>query len=87
MVLNGCFHMSHHQRQSQWCEIGYVGNSHGGLSLRPATPFTDVLMKTDQAEFELRKMVKEMGNRQNDQDILNTPFNNGVTGLTRLTGH
>ena len=44
-------------------------------------------MKVDQAEFERRlKMAKEVSSRQSDRDVPKTPFNHGVTCLTRLTG-
>jgi hypothetical protein len=44
-------------------------------------------MKVDQAEFERRlKMAKEVSSRQSDRDVPKTPFNHGVTFLTRLTG-
>jgi hypothetical protein len=45
------------------------------------------MVNTDQAEFERRiKISKEIATRQSDQYIPKTPFDNGVTSLTRLSG-
>jgi hypothetical protein len=58
------------------------------MSYHPAEHhFTESMVKTDQAEFERRiKIAKEIATRQSDRDIPQTPFNNGVTSLTRLPG-
>jgi hypothetical protein len=55
---------------------------------RPPQPKpSEAHVKTDQAKFERRiKMAKQIATRQSDRDIPKTPFNNGVTSLTRLTG-
>jgi hypothetical protein len=45
----------------RWCERWYVGDSHGGLFSRLAKKSTDVLIQTDQAEFERHiKMAREV---------------------------
>jgi hypothetical protein len=45
------------------------------------------MVKTDQAYFErIIKISKDIATRQSDRDIPKTPFNNGVTSLTRLSG-
>jgi hypothetical protein len=58
------------------------------MSHRPTKHnFTESMVKTDQAEFERRiKIAKEIATRQRDRYIPKTPFNNGVTSLTRLSG-
>jgi hypothetical protein len=60
----------------------------GKMSHRPADHnFTESMVKTDQAEFERRiKIANEIATSQSDRDIPKTPFNNGVTSLTRLSG-
>jgi hypothetical protein len=60
----------------------------GNMSHRPAEHnITESMVKTDQAEFERRiKIAKEIATIHSDRDIPKTPFNNGVTSLTRLSG-
>jgi hypothetical protein len=49
--------------------------------------FIESMVKTDQAEFEKSiKIANEIATRQSGYDTPNTPFNNGVTSLTRLSG-
>jgi hypothetical protein len=71
-----------------WCEKRYSSNTRGNMSHRPADHnFTESIVKTDQAEFErIINIAKEISTRQSDRDIPKTPFNNGFTSLTRLSG-
>jgi hypothetical protein len=81
-------HVVQPRKVSLWCEKRYSYNVRGKMSHRLADHhFTESIVKTDQAEFERRiKIAKEIAPRQSDRDIPKTPFNNGVTSLTRLSG-
>jgi hypothetical protein len=70
---------------SDWCDRRYSGDTTADIKSRPHPK--NATMKVDQAEFERRlKMAKEVSSRQSDRDVPKTPFNHGVTCLTRLTG-
>ena len=70
---------------SDWCDRRYSGDTTEDIKSRPLPK--NATMKVDQAEFERRlKMVKEVSSRQSDRDVPKTPFNHGVTCLTRLIG-
>jgi hypothetical protein len=73
---------------SLWCEKRYNSNIRGRLTDCPTKQkFTESMVNTYQAEFERRiKTSKEIATRHSDQDTPKTPFNNGVTSLTRLSG-
>jgi hypothetical protein len=88
-MLGGAFyHVVPPRKVSLWCEKRYSSNTRGKMSQRPADHnFTESMVKTDQAEFERRiKISREIATRQSDHDIPKTPFNNGVTRMTRLSG-
>jgi hypothetical protein len=76
------------RKVSLWCEKIYNSNIRGRMTDRPTeNNFTESMVKTDQAEFERRiNIAKEIATIQSDPDIQKTPFNNGVTILTRLSG-
>jgi hypothetical protein len=88
-MLEGVFsHVVPPRKVYIWCEKRYSSNVRGNMSHRPADHyFTGSMVKTDQSEFERRiKIANEIATRQSDRDIPKTPFNNGVTSLTRLSG-
>jgi hypothetical protein len=73
---------------ARWTKLRYIGDPRGSLRNRPTqVKFMESLVKTDQGEFERRiKIAKTVCTRQSDRDVPKTPFNNGVTSLSRLTG-
>jgi hypothetical protein len=88
-MLEGVFsHVVPPRKVSFWYEKRYISNVRGNMNHRPADHhFTESMVKTDQAEFERGiKIAKDIAKRQSDRDIPKTPFNNGVTSLTRLSG-
>jgi hypothetical protein len=88
-MLEGVFsHVVPPRKVALLCEKRYSSNMREKVSHRPAEHnFTESMVKTDQAEFERRiKIAKEISTIQSDHDIPKTPFNNGVTSLTRLSG-
>jgi hypothetical protein len=88
-MLEGVFsHGVPPRKVALWCEKRYSSNMRGNMSHRPVEhTFTELMVKTDQAEFErIIEIAKEIATRQSDRDIQKTPFKNGVTSLTRLSG-
>jgi hypothetical protein len=88
-MLEGVFsHLVPPMKVYLWCEKRYNSNIRGRMTDRPTEQkVTESMVKTDQAEFKRRiKIAKETATRQSDRDIPKTPFKNGVTSLTRLSG-
>jgi hypothetical protein len=78
-------HVEEDDDVSDWCDRRYSVNTTTYPKSRPVPK--NATTKVDQAEFERRvKIEKEVSLIQSDRDVPKTPFNHGVTCLTRLTG-
>jgi hypothetical protein len=69
---------------SDWCDRRYSGDTTCNPKSRPVPK--NATTKVDQEELRRLKMAKEVPSRQSDRNVPKTPFNHGVTCLTRLKG-